>query len=93
MKWFLLYCVGAFALQWVLLTLTRRRFRPLRWVLPGLTALLVLLAPICLSGPGEFMGPQIAALFCAVLAAALAVGWAPSWALFALWTRRQTGGA
>ena len=23
----------------------------------------------------------------------LILGWAPSWALFALWTRRQTGGA
>lgn len=89
MELFLLLCVAAFALQWLLLTLTKRRFRPLRCILPALAALLALLAPVCLVLTGEFMGPQIAALICTTAAAALAAACALAWGIFALCNRRK----
>ena len=88
---FALPVLVAFAVQWGVLALTRRRLRPLRWVtLAGVLIPFALAAAAWNDGSGLFIGlGQLAAFLWACVGVCALLGWGLSWGAHALWERRK----
>lgn len=77
-------------LQLLLLRLTRRRLKVLRWLLLLAIPLLLIDAWIASNDPGLFFSfSALAAIFDLVLAGCVLLGWGLAWGIFALWNRRK----
>ena len=86
----LLFFLVPFLLQLLILHRTRKRLKPLRWVvLLGVVVLLADAWRVYHEPTGFFSFGALAAIFDLVLAGCVLLGWGAAWGIFAIRNRRK----